>query len=97
MTANLPRRGMRSEIQALRAIAVLAVVVFHLWPTRLTGGFVGVDIFFVISGYLITSHLIREVAREGTVRLRNSGRAASGDYFLLRSLSLGSRSLPPSF
>lgn len=61
---------MRSEIQALRAIAVLAVVVFHLWPTRLTGGFVGVDIFFVISGYLITSHLIREVAREGTVRLR---------------------------
>lgn len=70
MTADLPRRGMRSEIQALRAIAVVAVVLFHLWPTKLTGGFVGVDIFFVISGYLITSHLMREVAREGAVRLR---------------------------
>ncbi|MGO2151177.1 MAG: acyltransferase family protein [Microbacterium gubbeenense] len=69
MTADAQRRGMRSEIQALRAVAVLAVVLYHLWPERLTGGFVGVDIFFVISGFLITSHLLREVRREGTVHL----------------------------
>jgi peptidoglycan/LPS O-acetylase OafA/YrhL len=49
----------RRDIQALRAVAVLAVVVYHLWPGALPGGFVGVDVFFVISGFLITSHLIR--------------------------------------
>jgi peptidoglycan/LPS O-acetylase OafA/YrhL len=59
----------RPEIQALRAIAVLLVVVFHLWPSRLTGGYVGVDVFFVISGYLITSHLLREAERSGTIKL----------------------------
>lgn len=60
----------RPEIQALRAAAVLGVVIFHLWPGRLTGGYVGVDVFFVISGFLITAHLMREVERTGTVRLR---------------------------
>lgn len=49
---------MRKDIQALRALAVGLVVVYHLWPKRLTGGFIGVDVFFVISGFLITSHLI---------------------------------------
>ncbi|WP_165942129.1 SGNH hydrolase domain-containing protein [Luteimonas arsenica] len=57
------------EIQALRALAVMLVVVFHLWPQTLTGGYVGVDVFFVISGFLITSHLMREVERTGTVVL----------------------------
>ena len=51
---------MRSEIQALRGIAVALVVVAHLWPSALPGGFVGVDVFFVISGFLITGHLLRE-------------------------------------
>jgi peptidoglycan/LPS O-acetylase OafA/YrhL len=50
----------RPEVQALRALAVGIVVLFHLWPNRLTGGFVGVDVFFVISGFLITGHLLRE-------------------------------------
>ncbi|MBN6037303.1 acyltransferase family protein [Amycolatopsis sp. 195334CR] len=59
----------RTDIQALRAIAVLAVVFNHLWPTGLTGGYVGVDVFFVISGFLITSHLGREVGRTGRIRL----------------------------
>jgi peptidoglycan/LPS O-acetylase OafA/YrhL len=64
-----PSAGVRPEIQALRAAAVLLVVVFHLWPQLLPGGYAGVDVFFVISGYLITSHLLREVDGTGTVRL----------------------------
>jgi peptidoglycan/LPS O-acetylase OafA/YrhL len=59
----------RSEIQGLRALAVLLVVLFHLWPRRLPGGYVGVDVFFVISGFLITSHMVREVDRTGTLRV----------------------------
>jgi peptidoglycan/LPS O-acetylase OafA/YrhL len=54
---------MRKDIQALRAVAVVAVVVFHFWPSVLPGGFIGVDVFFVISGYLITSHLMRNPPR----------------------------------
>lgn len=55
----------RPEIQALRAVAVLAVVLFHLSPANVPGGFVGVDVFFVISGFLITSHLLRDAVRHG--------------------------------
>jgi peptidoglycan/LPS O-acetylase OafA/YrhL len=58
---------MRPEIQALRAVAVTLVLVYHLWPGRVPGGYVGVDVFFVISGFLITSHLLREVVRDRTV------------------------------
>jgi peptidoglycan/LPS O-acetylase OafA/YrhL len=61
--------GFRTDIQALRAIAVLAVVVNHFWPDGLTGGYVGVDVFFVISGFLITSHLDKEIVRTSRVRL----------------------------
>lgn len=50
---------LRRDIQALRAVAVTTVVVYHFWPAALPGGFIGVDVFFVISGYLITSHLVR--------------------------------------
>jgi peptidoglycan/LPS O-acetylase OafA/YrhL len=53
----------------LRAVAVSLVVGWHVWPLQLPGGFVGVDIFFVISGYLITAHLLREVTRTGSLRL----------------------------
>ncbi len=60
---------LRADIQAFRAVAVLLVVVFHLWPTRLPGGYIGVDVFFVISGFLITSHLARELAQRGKVSL----------------------------
>ncbi|MGP6176491.1 acyltransferase family protein [Microbacterium sp. A196] len=61
--------GVRPEIQALRALAVVSVLVFHLWPTRLPGGFVGVDVFFVVSGFLITAHLLREQQRTGKIAL----------------------------
>ena len=63
------RSGVRPEIQGLRALAVVLVVVFHLWPYRLHGGYVGVDVFFVISGDPITSHLAREVEQTGRLRV----------------------------
>ena len=63
------RRILRPEIQALRAIAVTTVVVFHYWPDLITGGYIGVDVFFAISGFLITGHLVREVDRSGHVSL----------------------------
>jgi peptidoglycan/LPS O-acetylase OafA/YrhL len=67
-TARVPR-PVRPEIQALRAGAALLVVLYHLWPGRLPGGFMGVDVFFVISGFLITSHLAREATSTGRIRL----------------------------
>ena len=62
--------SVRPEIQALRAIAVGVVVVCHFWPSALPGGFVGVDVFFVISGFLITTLLMRELRETGRVSLR---------------------------
>ena len=52
----------RSEIDGLRALAVLPVILFHAGFERFSGGFVGVDVFFVISGYLITTIIISEMA-----------------------------------
>jgi peptidoglycan/LPS O-acetylase OafA/YrhL len=62
--------GFRPEIQALRAVAVIAVVLFHFWPDRVPGGYIGVDVFFVISGFLISSHLLRESEATGRIGLK---------------------------
>lgn len=67
--AHRARDTTRWDIQGLRAFAVLAVVVYHLWPHALRGGFVGVDVFFVISGFLITGLLLREQLATGTIHL----------------------------
>ena len=61
-----PRR-FRPDIQGLRAIAVTLVVLYHADLPGLTGGYVGVDVFFVISGFLISGQLVREVDRTGHV------------------------------
>ncbi|MGB8388936.1 acyltransferase family protein, partial [Mycobacterium sp.] len=63
------QKGFRPDIEGLRAVAVLAVVLFHAGIPGVGGGFVGVDVFFVISGFLITGLLWREVSTTGTVRL----------------------------
>lgn len=63
-------RKFRAEVQALRALAVLLVLVYHIDPAVLPGGYIGVDVFFVISGFLITGHLWREASTTGAVSLK---------------------------
>jgi len=74
-TASSPSAGtkpsFRPDVQGLRAIAVLTVIAGHAGLPFLPGGFVGVDVFFVISGFLISSLLFREVDRDGQVSLRD--------------------------
>jgi peptidoglycan/LPS O-acetylase OafA/YrhL len=54
-----PNFSYRPDIDGLRAVAILLVIIFHAFPKLLRGGFIGVDIFFVISGYLITSIILK--------------------------------------
>lgn len=61
----------RGDIDGLRAIAVLSVILFHINPTWIPGGFLGVDIFFVISGYLITLILTKEVTQTNKIDIIN--------------------------
>ncbi len=68
--AEAPRSRRRADIQGLRAVAVLLVVAFHA-GLPVPGGFVGVDVFFVISGFVITAMLMREWATHDRLRFRH--------------------------
>ena len=61
----------RPDIDGLRAVAVIAVLFYHAWPNWFHSGFVGVDIFFVISGFLITTIIARQL---------EAGRFSIGDF-----------------
>src|SRR6478752_6718310 len=70
------------------------MVLFHLWPNRVPGGYIGVDVFFVISGFLITSLLLREVDRSGSVSLgqfwaRRLRRLLPASYLVLAVSAVG--------
>lgn len=58
-----------ASLDGIRAVAILAVLLFHIWPAALTGGFTGVDVFFVLSGFLITSIILHDL-RAGTFSLK---------------------------
>ncbi|MFI6649983.1 acyltransferase family protein [Streptomyces sp. NPDC050529] len=74
------RLPFRPDIEGLRAFAVLSVLAFHASVPGLAGGFIGVDVFFVISGYLITGLLVREAVTTGRIRL--------GEFFSRRARRL---------
>ena len=65
------RLGYRPDIEGLRAIGILLVVATHAGVTWLPGGFVGVDVFYVLSGYLITGLLVQEAGTTGHMRFAN--------------------------
>lgn len=77
--APAPARAYRSDIDGLRAIAVISVMLYHFSVGPFTGGFVGVDVFFVISGYLITSGIIKQ---------GESGRFSFSDFYIRRARRL---------
>lgn len=67
-TTSAAKRDFRADIQGMRAIAVLLVMLYHAGVPLFRGGYVGVDVFFVISGFLITSHLASALRRDGRIR-----------------------------
>ncbi|TIT55295.1 MAG: acyltransferase, partial [Mesorhizobium sp.] len=91
----------RPDIQGLRALAVGGVVAYHFGLTALPGGFAGVDIFFVISGWLISTHLMQEITETGRLDLwrfyaRRARRLLPAAIFvILATLAAGAFILAP--
>ena len=69
MTPSNRSSTFRPDVEGLRGIAVFIVVAFHCGIATFSGGFVGVDVFFVLSGYLITGLLLAEIERSSTIDL----------------------------
>src|SRR4051812_41764288 len=92
-------RAVRTDIQGLRAIAVSLVLVYHLAPHSLTGGFPGVDVFFAISGYLITLHLLEHLPAHprdlATFWSRRVRRLLPASLLVLAVTLVGSRLVAP--
>jgi len=92
-------RAVRTDIQGLRAIAVSLVLVYHLAPHSLTGGFTGVDVFFVISGFLITLHLLERLPEHprdlATFWSRRVRRLLPASLLVLAVTLVGSRLVAP--
>ena len=82
--ANYPAAKPKSHyipgLDGLRALAVVSVITYHLFPSGFPGGFLGVDVFFVLSGFLITTLLLRE--------LSNTGKVSLGHFWLRRARRL---------
>lgn len=78
---TLPHPSYRPDIDGLRAAAVLSVLLFHAFPDALKGGFVGVDVFFVISTYLIGT-IILSGSRDGSFSFRKFYMEQAGPYNL---------------
>ena len=95
-------RAVRADIQGLRAVAVLAVILYHFGVPFVPGGFVGVDVFFVISGYLICSSLVREAERTGRIGLlafwaRRAKRLLPNALLTITAILVVSAALLPGF
>ncbi len=94
------RRAFRKDIEGLRAVAILAVVLYHAHVGVFSGGYVGVDVFFVISGYLITDHLFKEVRERGTISFagfygRRIRRLLPASFLVLAATALATAALLP--
>ena len=90
----------RPDIEGLRAIAVLMVIAFHAELGRLSGGFIGVDVFFVLSGYLISGLLVREIEESGRLSLvrfyaRRIRRLLPASLLMLVAIIVATRFLLP--
>ena len=78
-TPVAPPLAHQRSLDGIRALAVIAVMLFHAGNTFTTAGFIGVDVFLVLSGFLITLLLLRELRSTGRVRSARSGCAAPAD------------------